>query len=89
MFGDQRFALTYQEKNFSGKSSQFKFCKLVKGGAVVSLDPTGSPLPLVQNNLYAKNSVTRKWLILNSCWIYFCDFNPHLATFVVQFSSVA
>ena len=42
------------EKNFSGKNSQFKFCKLVKGGAVVSLEPTGSPLPLVQNNLYAK-----------------------------------
>ena len=54
MFGDQRFALMYREKNFFGKNSQFKFCKLVKGGAVVSLEPTESPLPLVQNNLYAK-----------------------------------
>ena len=39
---------------FSGKNPQFKFSKVVKGGAVVSFEPVGSRLPLAQRSPHAK-----------------------------------
>ena len=64
MFGNQIFALPYRwvtqikfisgNKFHSGKDSQFKFFQVAKGGAKISLELPGSPLPLAHKNAYAK-----------------------------------
>lgn len=64
MLGKQMFALLYRgvtqiklisvTNPYSGKHPQSRFFCVIKGGAEVFCEPTGSQVPLAQNNPYAK-----------------------------------
>lgn len=64
MLGKQMFALPFRgvtqikfisvTNPYSGKHPQSRFFCVIKGGAEVFCEPTGSQVPLAQNNPYAK-----------------------------------